>query len=137
MLLVNCTKFIKKISNMFSQIMVYAKWGIVTSRSWERSRSETFEKLELLWSPIPYISSHEVFKKYFKMMQMQGMAGGWTKRWKIDEYFIYRGMKNLWENWYPQLTLTWHFFHFRNTHRNVDKWWFMNTVKILIFWCCC
>lgn len=90
--------------------MVYAKWGIVISRSWERSRSETFEKLELLWSPIPYISSHEVFKKYFKMMQMQGMAGGWTKRWKIDEYFIYRGMKNLWENWHPQLTLTWHFF---------------------------
>lgn len=43
------------------------------------------------------------------MMQMQGMAGGWTKRWKIDKYFIYRGMKNLWENWHPQLTLTWHF----------------------------
>lgn len=63
--------------------MVYAKWGIVISRSWERSRSETYEKLEMLWSPIPYISSHEVFKKYFKMMQMQGMAGEWTKRWKI------------------------------------------------------
>lgn len=24
------------------------------------------------------------------------------------------------------------FSHFRNTHWNVDKWWFMNTVKILI-----
>lgn len=136
-ILINCTKFSKKISNKFSQIMVYAKWGIVISRSWERSRSETYEKLELLWSPILYISLHEVFEKYLKMMQMQGMAGGWTKRWNIDEYKFTGVWKIYAKIDTPQLTLTWHFFHFRNTHRNVDKWWFMNTVKILIFWCCC
>lgn len=40
----------------------------------------------MLWSPILYISLHEVFEKYLKMMQMQSMAVGWTKRWNIDEY---------------------------------------------------
>lgn len=88
-----------------------------------------------LWKTwIALITNYIFYMKFFKNIWNWGKLKVWlmdgqkdgkwtwlTGVWKIDEKMD----TPIWLS--PDI-----FSHFRNTHWNVDKWWFMNTVKILI-----